>query len=121
MTVYQVRLDFADFNRLDGAREVKASFECSIGKQMDVRRRMPNRWLISATTSVMMCRRRLLESGDSLHFLVLLLRRDQNRQVSVSIYPHCKELFIGFTTLRRIARNRQRTRQSEIRERVQGR
>src|SRR5262245_51704614 len=53
--------------------------------------------------------------------LTLPLRRAQNRQVGVSLFPHRKEIFVALTTLRRIACESRCARQSEMRERIQRR
>src|SRR5262245_52928185 len=51
----------------------------------------------------------------------LPLCRAQNRQGGVSLFPHRKEIFVSFTTLRRVERERRRASHSQMRERIQRR
>jgi hypothetical protein len=53
--------------------------------------------------------------------LRLPLRLGQNRQIGVGVLPHREKSLISFLAVRHIAYDRQRARQSEIRERVQRR
>jgi hypothetical protein len=45
----------------------------------------------------------------------LFARHQQQRQLHIGFFPHRKEIFISFTTFRRVARERHRTRQAQMR------
>src|SRR5262245_16051683 len=56
-----------------------------------------------------------------LSLLIPAFRLGQNRQISVSLCPHRKEIFVALTTSRCVARKRRCAGQSEMRERIQRR
>src|SRR5215211_1728218 len=58
---------------------------------------------------------------QSLQSFILLLRLDQDRQLSIRILPQQEEIFISLAALRHIALERCRPRKSQVRQRPERR